>query len=833
MGEGTQTLRDMMNLNDWEAASKRYQAKLEHALRVQRHALDVARMPEANTSRAVIDRLEREREPLARQLQRLRKGEFRIAVVGLENAGKSTFINAWLDYELLPSRSSRCTFTTTRIQSIEHDDDQRLEVTTKSREEFDRLLEELRDVAANAEGDRATRAREDLQTIEDNRSRLDEVVGRTIEPTSFDEFTDIENELRKYVADEGYAHAVREVRLYTNKLVSTGGIVFFDVPGLNSGLQKHIDESRQMLQDCDGVICVKPCGSPSLTAGEKKLIDFVRQGEVSSLDIGSKLFVFLNKAELEGSSTSRQDNVELAVEKWKRQGLRNASRIVAGSAGASLVLRGTASEETCKKVGDPETVAHRMSDAFGVAANADASELLSLTGMGELQDRIEDYLQDERVQVLRQRCDRPIQRILDAAQEVYRKTRKSFPEDPEEARNQALREQRKLFEKWWEDQWLGMRASLEGYFRREVEGELYAHEADEADGDFETSVDRLRQRYSELVEHGLKRLQYRQSAKREELFNALRVRGAYNEATINEMWRERLYSDITTLIERIAEQLSMELLEEAQNLVAAMTELLWNESDVRDELLESPERFRGELQIGLKTLFLRFARPVINALIFAPRGTMKRKRVLEKLGRDVTLLDPYHRGDGGGNDELYAHLLSFAMYGEQLVQSKKAKGILSKIAEYGLKETASPAAVVQLFSEVKDVTPRHARSLEEVIIEVENDLAAAQAYLLDSVFQAAGFAEYRLQELARLRDQFVDGEPTWRAVAKSAWHERNPRLLAALPGNLRNREIDLEINERLGEFKEALGAPTITTEVSPASTASSERSAEMETAVAS
>ena len=54
-----------------------------------------------------------------------------ICIVGLEKAGKSTFINALLGYELLPTASERCTQIRTVLKPLLEDGDQQLFATVK------------------------------------------------------------------------------------------------------------------------------------------------------------------------------------------------------------------------------------------------------------------------------------------------------------------------------------------------------------------------------------------------------------------------------------------------------------------------------------------------------------------------------------------------------------------------------------------------------------------------------------------------------------------------------------------------------------------------------
>ncbi|NES46898.1 hypothetical protein, partial [Moorena sp. SIO2C4] len=69
---------------DWKTASSYYEIRLGDALTVLRHALDLARLPQAGVPAHLKEVLLEEEKPARRQLERLKKREFRIAVVGLE-----------------------------------------------------------------------------------------------------------------------------------------------------------------------------------------------------------------------------------------------------------------------------------------------------------------------------------------------------------------------------------------------------------------------------------------------------------------------------------------------------------------------------------------------------------------------------------------------------------------------------------------------------------------------------------------------------------------------------------------------------------------------------
>ena len=70
---------------------------------------------------------------------KLESNEFEIAIVGLEKAGKSTFANALIKSNILPSAPERCTFTSTRL--ISGTDQASVQFYTEV--EFERIFQEL------------------------------------------------------------------------------------------------------------------------------------------------------------------------------------------------------------------------------------------------------------------------------------------------------------------------------------------------------------------------------------------------------------------------------------------------------------------------------------------------------------------------------------------------------------------------------------------------------------------------------------------------------------------------------------------------------------------
>lgn len=101
--------------------------------------------------------------------------------------------------------------------------------------------------------------------------------------------------------------------------------------------------------------------------------------------------------------------------------------------------------------------------------------------------------------------------------------------------------------------------------------------------------------------------------------------------------------------------------------------------------------------------------------------------------------------------------------------------------------------------------PRLAETEEQLVAEVEADLQALEVYLLDAVFDAAGFRSFREQELGRIRDRFsVDWRDDWMGVALNEYYNHNPKLLQRLPADLCIEGFDTEVSDRLRQLRIAL-----------------------------
>jgi hypothetical protein len=787
---------------DWKTASSYYEARLSDALNVCRYAMNLASLPQAEIPSNLREILSQEEAPTRRQLERLKKREFRIAVVGLEKAGKSTFINAWLECDLLPAKLARCTFTTTQIYSVTNDSEQRLEVQAKTEAQYLDLLEDLKNRG---------NAQEDLKTIRQNEVTLSQVRQEGDRTFPFIRLEDIKDQLRTYVADERYAHSVLEARLYTNKLAQAEGVVFYDVPGLDSGLAKHVDEAQQMLSDCDAVILVQRL--TNLTEKEQEIIRFTELGD-KNVTVADKVFVFLSRIDSQATPEALEIHVEGAAKDWQGRVNLPKHRIVSGSAGAYLVLNGLAERQTELEIGDITSIQNKLK----LLTSIDDPEVLrrEATGIPEIKSKIFQYINTERVEILEKRCEASIATILDTAEEICAFTRKKYPENPEEAKRSEEKKQRIQFTEWWDNKWEQIKAELQHFYTSSI-----VDKDSRSLVNTSSSVGKFRQRYIDIVSSEMQALREETLAKKDRIFAANSL-PSFDRMNANFRWREVLYADVSKTLSSIATQLAIELQEEALELIKYMTSLLWGSTEVKDRLIEnSDDYFLLKLENSLSVLFLRFARPVAEALIRGPVNSDTRNEIVKNLKVDIEIVDNYYGGEEPAfkvlkryvnhgpellfNPDLRKRILGVTGIAGQVLGATGVAGQVAGMAGQVLGATGIAGQVAGMTAQVVTEATSNLRSPEEsVVFEVENDIRAFEEYLRSAIFDAAGFESYCIQELKGLVDRFREKEGTWAGVAFNEWLQGNSSLLAEVPSNLRPQELNLEVSERLRQLSAAL-----------------------------
>ncbi len=144
-----------------------------------------------------------------------------ICIVGLEKAGKSTFINALLGYELLPTASERCTQIRTVLKPPLDDGNQQLFATVKfyDDQEFHLLFDKMTKKTDENEQQLQQRKEEVIQRREILKAKFPEEHFRISGSNNRErERITIITQLHEYITGELYVNIIKEIAIYTDRL---------------------------------------------------------------------------------------------------------------------------------------------------------------------------------------------------------------------------------------------------------------------------------------------------------------------------------------------------------------------------------------------------------------------------------------------------------------------------------------------------------------------------------------------------------------------------------------------------------------------------------------
>lgn len=290
-------------------------------------------------------------------LRKLRNNEFEIAIVGMEKAGKSTFANALMENNLLPTKDLRCTFTSTQIEYSGDDNDDSATVDFYKPNEFDKDFKDklcklgfpnyeqysydtinesqFLSICEECGVDKRSTIYSDVLSIIKNVNSISDLLDTP--PVIFNSARINAGELSEYITNEAKARAAKEVVIRSKKLSQMKNVIIFDVPGFNSPTELHKIQTLKRMNSADAIIVVANGKSPSLTDEE---LSILHKSDDQGNPLSEKLFVFANQIDTAKDITL---NINDTIHEWVGGGFVSASnkhRIICGSALAHLQAAG-------------------------------------------------------------------------------------------------------------------------------------------------------------------------------------------------------------------------------------------------------------------------------------------------------------------------------------------------------------------------------------------------------------------------------------------------------------------------------------------------------------
>lgn len=635
---------------DWEESKPDFIAKLESADKAFDEIFKVDR------DELVIQGDERKhlselQEANRKILEKIKRNEFSVSIVGLEKAGKSTLGNALIKSLVLPEDAQRCTYTTTEIRAGEHDVG---EVQFYSREEFNknfkRMLKELEYPDADKadfftmtehafttywEGVEADPTRKTLfhafdgDTVKDiekmlkGKQIIEPLLGQSAKHFGSDCWDGNDfNEFKTYVTGiagkdetgnairQPHPYAVKNIIIRSSKLADMSHMVLYDVPGFDSPTELHKKQTEEMLRESDAIILVTNVGDrPNLTGPQ---LDMLRKGHDSyDVKLADKVFVFGNKIDRAPDASTSKTNLAALRNDAVNNHIARGERVIGGSARAYL-------ERLGKMEGD---VASKIIDGWGLEQG---------DGVAFLYGEMQTYYDQDRFAVLQKRAEttlsktRDILRALlgryndgalstdDASAEVYMEIRDRLRE--------FIRESKIITDKYTKEIALSQPFSIS---LKDKIKEIYPLAAKE---------------YQELI-------------KDEENLLAIAPGNVYQTTTVNGNVRNRLHNQFVANTVEKATLLTGEKQQELRHaLVESFLKIMGLEEpnvDKESLAVSVNELFDKMLIEGGKTcnfnsLVERFASTAIETLILCPFGEEQRRDKVKELLPELVSLSVYY-----------------------------------------------------------------------------------------------------------------------------------------------------------------------------------------------
>lgn len=404
-----------MNSN-WEEKKMNYLTKLENCNNV------IEKVFSMEKSISIIDKQAQEKLRVLTEnnkafINKLNKGTFEVAMIGLENVGKSSFGNALVKNNVLPSKASRCTYTSTQLEYGEED---AAEIEFYSTEEFNENFRELlkdfkvEDFRAEdfstlsihrvemlydqmSESEKVFKQKifSDIKEIIEGKDIIRKFLDKGIE-TIYINRGEVEQDYKSFITDNYKSRAVKKVIIKSSELKDTKEIKIYDVPGFDSPAILHEKQTIEKIQNADAIILIiDVCKNPQLNINQIQVL--LNAKDRDGIPIEEKLFVFGNKVDTCNNIMDALNNIEIlkndVIEVYR---IAKSQRVLIGSAQVYLeenyIIPSDGTKEKLKLF--------NMKDSIE-----------------EIKNEIKEYCNTDRFYILQNRIDKN----LDETREVFNK----------------------------------------------------------------------------------------------------------------------------------------------------------------------------------------------------------------------------------------------------------------------------------------------------------------------------------------------------------------------------------------------------------------------------
>ncbi len=418
----------------------------------------------------VEKRVKKLRELNGIYFDKLKKNSFEIAIVGLEKAGKSTFANALIENDVLPSAPERCTFTSTRLEystsdkavikfynkdafndifvsmlkDLEYPEAQKQYFEIMDIDEFKAYFDALEDkhpiLYKNHQGKTNEEIIDILKWREGFILNGNEAVfeGDELNSENFKEFIK-GRDVKKYDkdtkieikedTDTSKPRSVKSIIIHSSKLAKLKNATIFDVPGFDSPTEIHERQTIERLKKADAIIMVvNIADKPNITSPQLKVLS--RESDSDGIKLNEKLFLFGNQMDkIQGEATKKDDIIEVKNKKVEitRRKLQN------------IVIKEVSEKY---QIAEPERVFFGSAKAFlGQKKLIESHSEYKDIGVDSIRAELIKYYKNDRFKILTNKVEKNyselfiiLRKLLKENENLNEETFKNLKEKEKEAR---------------------------------------------------------------------------------------------------------------------------------------------------------------------------------------------------------------------------------------------------------------------------------------------------------------------------------------------------------------------------------------------------------------
>lgn len=773
------------------------------------------------------------RDKLETYYKKLKDDILEVAFVGLEKAGKSSVINAFIGKNILPAFRERTTFITTQVhysekgeveidfydeeefnknvfrrmlQDVKYPNFGRQTITSIKVEDFRKHFESLKETDPNLYENQKNKLEQDIIDIIEGASEIRKLLKGNVLKVS-DEKMD---EYQPYITDPHKSRAVKEVKIFSPQLKELKNIIIYDLPGFDSPTFIHSKYTRDKIEKADAVVFVRRAEEPSLKGPEIDIITSTRESD--GVELREKIFFFLNKSDsLKNLDDLNDVKSKFYDETIKRLNFSNYERMIFGSALARFL-------KNENKIDESQEIYKKLN-------------LLGIDdGIETLKDKLIDYNLTERRKIL-------IRRINSIFEDINKRLRdlKEKLEDNLEAEDTDIR---------FVDEILGLKRES----KEKIESGLNQyHEKFKKDAYTER---KFTKKLKEITDSVIKNINKEEV---EELKKEVESRTSTLEQRPDSFNREIRNKLETTIRQALNNEIQEFVLSELTNIRNEIIEIFMNSFNLDDTV--QTDFFREEIvaflsevgisftyeSLGLKSLIDRFFGDVLE-LVMLPLTSQDRWNKFRNSERELFSLLAYHedfKPEIPPNrmpivKELLAHIRRDSLE-EMVKEIVKEKGIKASIEEINdilellLCSLTNPFKLLSYAKSIKDlesithlknlIINRREESLEairstltppktyeEVLLEIERDLQCLKELLTKAVLHAINIEKMltvQITDHVHLIKESLEGKTfdkfitrTLKIIGKKFYDEKIQRETIYA----QRKELFLKLNDLIQKF---------------------------------